>query len=1272
MVAFVHFSIPYHNEQAPSKRRVYKAPQAFQQPLDHSIRRQQLEARLQKVRNRTKDPRSRRATTDNAMVVEGGAGGTSDDRAHTGIRGGLGDSDMAVASMDSSFGGGAQSDQLLPESPSMEGPLSAPFHDLFPFPDTETAPEIQEEQSEPSSTAKTNKTRKQKMSKADKRAKAQASFHKRWTNLLPSLVAPFLDWTNATTAQTVPSLPASLTSRCNKKCPKKTVSIACLFQNHHEHRSVQYCSCEPVAVILVQHGLFPCAPSQPKQAIHIPLLDFYQALFERSCDAVNALVSALSTHYTRRGFPVRHSNGTDIKDAFRKGVTAAVSWYDHLHRVIEEAMHAAILESNNPQPAASSTEGEAAQYLKQKCPACFGGKKYGNKQNSDVHVCVDGNFNHRHLREAGDSPHLHIPEYYVSKADVDEVGDRIDSARKRPPKPRQVVVPDEAVDECEEGHIAGTGTNVKTSGERYDDTGNMALVCRHDIPLFLANIDTPGEQQKYAVALIQKLFSMLPSNAYVAVFYDIGCVLDRSLHTYDILPTNIVDRLTISTSIMHAYGHQWSCQLVYNPRLRENLGMTDGEGTERFWSRTRKIISVTRTSGRTRRLWLIDRLTARIGSEMRDGLGDWMKRRLKNVEAQEAEAKKKLKQSGVPESELRQLWQEQRAAQISLRNHAPARLKKDLEKVLAIQADLDRIDETIRLATSILGSGPEVAASLKQMSESHESFSAQVDDLYSSLNILDSFEGLRGLPFSVVHKLLLARDLKVNIRKRAIGSFFEYDKLEQAAGGRDQVLGTKLHQATRAAITKRKPAFLSAIRRYNKYCDELKVLLDAKWGIPVPKPLPTTIHQLKEASHLMEDVWIEPSTGPIPRWLESLDVREGIRAMLKLDRCKEERLRLGHEADNMCRWFGKELKNAHLALSHSSNQRIRCQLQQYCSRLLQTEHSWASSPFASKSQYQFHVAEAVRASAHPGHENLTWIRPMINHNPTLELDAIEESGSESDSDGELLGPEPMTDDEDEVTDYIDPEDILQQQIAEDEVDSYADDDPGWAPITVDWRAPSPLTHDPSLLTEMDHPSLEGVPAVHSFRKLPTRPYLRSGYIEHIFHQSPSAAQCAIFSSFDIHLARYDQPSDEVWRRTRVTEYWRKTIWIIPVYLEGLEHWTVAVVYPSTRRVLLYDSLAFGYMECRETFKEIAILIDKLVTAATEHGYSHLPPVDSRWVGNPFLVQSAQTSTYSCGLWVLALVAAIIRGYHLPGLGEHDLERFRNLLYWWTLTLPLAS
>jgi hypothetical protein len=37
-------------------------------------------------------------------------------------------------------------------------------------------------------------------------------------------------------------------------------------------------------------------------AVSIDLLNFYHALFERSCDAVNAMAAALHSFYTQRGF----------------------------------------------------------------------------------------------------------------------------------------------------------------------------------------------------------------------------------------------------------------------------------------------------------------------------------------------------------------------------------------------------------------------------------------------------------------------------------------------------------------------------------------------------------------------------------------------------------------------------------------------------------------------------------------------------------------------------------------------------------------------------------------------------------------------------------------------------------------------------------------------------------------------------------------------------------------------------------------------------------
>ena len=148
----------------------------------------------------------------------------------------------------------------------------------------------------------------------------------------------------------------------------------------------------------------------------------------------------------------------------------------------------------------------------------------------DFQICTDGNFHHRHLTSAGSGVKFHEPKHFIPKDFVDKTGRDIEQARHRPKRVYKPAVPDDAIDECESSYQAENGDKKKaTSGnERYDDQGYMSLICRHDIPLFFANIDTPGEQQKYAVALIQWFFKLIPENATATVLYDVGCVLDRS------------------------------------------------------------------------------------------------------------------------------------------------------------------------------------------------------------------------------------------------------------------------------------------------------------------------------------------------------------------------------------------------------------------------------------------------------------------------------------------------------------------------------------------------------------------------------------------------------------------------------------------------------------------------------------------------------------------------------------------------------------------------
>jgi hypothetical protein len=166
----------------------------------------------------------------------------------------------------------------------------------------------------------------------------------------------------------------------------------------------------------------------------------------------------------------------------------------------------------------------------------------------------------------------------------------------------------------------------------------------------------------------------------------------------------------------------------------------------------------------------------------------------------------------VPLAELRRQWEDQKRAQLSIRARessalcfvpthsnptadAPARLKKELDAVLTLQTDLDNISSTISMAKSQLQASQAFAGAIpviKSLESTHAKLMEKVEDLYASLNVHNSFPELKGIDLDFIRILLLARDLKINIRKRAIGSFFEWERLDQAVGGKNQPLGNSM------------------------------------------------------------------------------------------------------------------------------------------------------------------------------------------------------------------------------------------------------------------------------------------------------------------------------------------------------------------------------------------------------------------------------------------------------------------------------------------------
>ncbi|KAG6827850.1 hypothetical protein H0H92_010266 [Tricholoma furcatifolium] len=1056
----------------------------------------------------------------------------------------------------------------LSDSGAPEDVYDTTFDDSFPGPDCVEDVERSPRRTKPNQAAK--------------------DLYSNWQNLLRRLVLPLLEY-NSKTIGKIPERVSVLRARCrmNASCTAKKSEVLCLFQD---------------------------SPSQPRMAVALHVLDFYRALFEKSCDAVHAMASALNAFY---GW----EQGSPIQDAFRRGLGYAAQWYDNLQIRVEQEVDAAVLgadiriqqsrlvgsastgpSESAPQHTPLLHPGECAWILQQRCPCCFGGELFGRpleQEGGDIHVCLDGNFNHRHLRSAGDSPHFYDPSYILPKQFVDEVGAEMEKLRSAPQRRHpKAKVPDEAVDDCESSHVAGKGSNVKTNMERYDDGGLMALVCRHDIPIVLANIDTPGEQQKYAVAMLRWFFQLIPPQATVAALYDVG-----------------------------------SC-------------------------------------GRSRRLYIVDRHVASIGKDLRMDLGAWLRRRLsKNVETQENKAQKALKSCGVKERTLRLEWGLQMKAQLSIRAQAPMRLKKDLDTILSLQGDLETCEKSLQATRLTLSKSLPSAKSLRilgSLQDHHERLKDDIEELYSSLSIQETYPELRGVDLDFVKNLLVARDLKINIRKRAIGSFFEWERIDQASGGRDQVLGTKLHQATRAAIKKRAPALTAGLRKYNDLCATLATMYNPKWEIPLPEPLPTELRSLRDAPNLMEDVWISRPAERVPRWLSDGQVREGIRAMLKSDRCFEERRWLQVEANNLARWYGRELAALQLAVIEPKNLRadshLQVPLQQRLSQLL-SMRSHFSNPLTPESVFDTHVARAfeVAQNIQGGH----FPPPLLIH---------EQDEGIEDNDGNAEGAAPSAE-EVLFADYL-------EDVAEDDRD-HAEPHP----MPQQSCLLSTLAFgNPAVSTSLSHSryfphrrgrvvfspedlrtlgSSDGMLNDVCINGITTLLAQRFSGPSHPFF--PSARRCAIFSTYDLPMMRNRASSEEIWRRTRHTEYWSRDVWILPIHHSATQHWVMCTIFPCRGEIFVFDSLARSELWLRQV-QDVMSFVTFLARSANENG-KQIKLAASSWIARPTVVQPRQSNCVDCGVWVIANIAAVLAGYLVTGVSEREIEAVRLALLRIVCDLP---
>ncbi|KIJ06955.1 hypothetical protein PAXINDRAFT_19841 [Paxillus involutus ATCC 200175] len=347
-----------------------------------------------------------------------------------------------------------------------------------------------------------------------------------------------------------------------------------------------------------------------------------------------------------------------------------------------------------------------SDYLRSRCPLCFGGLNWCKERDSlvDVIVCIDACFTQKcskNPREAkGHDPLNPTSSVFIPSETVTQMEVHVERCRSkgkergrralRPSEDEDRVeegmrVPASVLNSCGESFVAADEKREKASTHFFADTGLMALLCRHDRVLWLVNMTSAGEKQHYALALIQQLMQHIPDDMRVGLLYDIGCQLERSWRKFKFFADSILSRFHFAISVFHAYGHQWPCQVVYHPQKRQGFGLSDGEGCERLWSALKPLIGPLRVSDYHQCLFVLDLQVRHLDAKSCLGYGNWLARRWSNWSY------------GILEETLRSEWAAQvvtqtRPAPRQSKHKADEEISKiiELEKLVGARAQMVR------------------------------------------------------------------------------------------------------------------------------------------------------------------------------------------------------------------------------------------------------------------------------------------------------------------------------------------------------------------------------------------------------------------------------------------------------------------------------------------------------------------------------------------------------------------------------------------------------
>ncbi|KAF7360907.1 hypothetical protein MSAN_01120600 [Mycena sanguinolenta] len=606
-----------------------------------------------------------------------------------------------------------------------------------------------------------------------------------------------------------------------------------------------------------------------------------------------------------------------------------------------------------------------------RCPACFGNLKH------DPSEILHRRLLHAEEEEVSARSSQNTPRIRTSfrKNNVRErkntsdgvrgtSGEQTERERKRPAVQEvdeedgyeyaRLPLPRSVLDACEASFKAADEKRQKTSTDFFDDTALMALLCRHDRVLFVANMHSAGEKQFYVIALVETFFQHLPLEIWVGLMYDVACSAERSCLKWGFL-ARYMDRIAFAVSVFHAFGHEWACQLLYHPRKRSGFGLSNGEGAERFWKSISHLIAHLRICGYHNRLYTLDAQIEHADQQSLLRLGEWINRRYRHSLLKRAEAEEELRKCGKPTELLREQWSLQVQAQTRpLPRRAKNRGEKAVNAVMLLRSAIKTREAQVeecrkKFLDAVVEEDEDAGLYEAEYDASKEALVKAQSSLRRKEQALgvDEQAELKSLAKSEYMRLRMnARALKLRLRERLRARKFELDVVERSY--RRLVNAAKLHAHTESAVKRREPTISKLATEYNKLCKQIDTLIRAKKAprkAIAPLPIPREgLWQLDVDDAIFQDVGLDDHDDDYhdhpPLWLCDEKVRTGIKAMLDLDRCDEEDARLRRETLALRAWFAEEWQISTVAIEVAASGVDEYHLQLHQDKLVQLCATW--------------------------------------------------------------------------------------------------------------------------------------------------------------------------------------------------------------------------------------------------------------------------------------------------------------------------------------------